>query len=200
LLSKISASSPKGEGPNRSLAGDPTVQKWDEASIGLVMSIATLAGLLAQTPAGALIDVTRAKRAIVIAAALLVTCASLSLPWLSTFWPVAISQATTHAAAAVFAPAIAAITLGAVGLKAFPGHIGRNESFNHAGNALAAAAAGIAAYIWGPVAVMSAASVSIACLRSLRAPSTTISHAVYRTNRPLVVQRGKIKIVTSRRA
>jgi sugar phosphate permease len=81
-----------------------TVQKWDEASIGLVMSIATLAGLLAQTPAGALIDVTRAKRAIVIAAALLVTCASLSLPWLSTFWPVAISQATTHAAAAVFAP------------------------------------------------------------------------------------------------
>jgi hypothetical protein len=91
-----------------------------------------LAGLLAQTPAGALIDVTRAKRAIVIAAALLVTCASLSLPWLSTFWPVAISQATAHAAAAVFAPAIAAITLGAVGLKAFPGRIGRNDSFNHA--------------------------------------------------------------------
>jgi MFS_1 like family len=57
-----------------------TVKKWDEASIGLVISIATLAGLLAQTPAAALIDVTRAKRAIVIAAALLVTCASLSLP------------------------------------------------------------------------------------------------------------------------
>src|ERR1700737_3211701 len=56
-----------------------TVQKWDEASIGLVMSIATLAGLLAQTPIGALIDATRAKRAVVIGAALLVTCASLSL-------------------------------------------------------------------------------------------------------------------------
>jgi hypothetical protein len=30
-----------------------SIQKWDEASIGLVMSIATGAGILAQTPAGA---------------------------------------------------------------------------------------------------------------------------------------------------
>jgi MFS family permease len=159
-----------------------TVQKWDEASIGLVMSIATLAGLLAQTPAGALVDVTRAKRAIVIAAAVLVTCVSPLLPWLSTFWPVVISQATARAAAAVFAPAIAAITLGAVGHKAFPGRIGRNESFNHAGNALAAAAAGIAAYIWGPVVVffllaaMSAASV----FSVLTVPASTINHDLAR--------------------
>ena len=159
-----------------------TVQKWDEASIGLVMSMATLAGLLAQTPIGALVDATRAKRAVVIAAAVLVTCASLLLPWLSTFWPVAISQATAHAAAAVFAPAIAAITLGAVGHKAFPGRIGRNESFNHAGNALAAGAAGTAAYIWGPVVVffllaaMSAASV----FSVLTIPASTINHDLAR--------------------
>src|SRR5215467_103097 len=63
-----------------------TVQKWDEASIGVVMSIATIAGILAQTPAGALTDATRAKRTLVLLAALLVTCASLLLPWLPTFW------------------------------------------------------------------------------------------------------------------
>jgi MFS family permease len=57
-----------------------TVQRWDEASIGLVMSVATLAGLLAQTPAGALVDATRAKRAVVASAALAVTLASLLLP------------------------------------------------------------------------------------------------------------------------
>jgi MFS family permease len=159
-----------------------TVQKWDEGSIGLVMSIATLAGLLAQTPAGALVDVTRAKRAVVIAAAVLVTCVSLLLPWLPTFWPVAISQATAHAAAAVFAPAIAAITLGAVGHKTFPGRVGRNESFNHAGNALAATAAGIAAYIWGPgvvfflLAAMSAASV----FSVLTIPASAINHDLAR--------------------
>ena len=66
-----------------------TVQRWDEASIGVVMSIATLAGLLAQTPAGALVDATRAKRALVAGAALVVTIASLVLPWVPSFWPVA---------------------------------------------------------------------------------------------------------------
>jgi hypothetical protein len=32
-----------------------TEQKWDEAHIGIVMSVATVAGILAQTPAGALV-------------------------------------------------------------------------------------------------------------------------------------------------
>ncbi len=35
-----------------------TVQKWDAASIGVVMSIGGIAGILAQTPAGYFIDVT----------------------------------------------------------------------------------------------------------------------------------------------
>jgi MFS family permease len=130
-----------------------TVQRWDEASIGVVMSIATAAGLVAQTPAGALVDATRAKRAIVAAAALLVIGASLALPWLPQFLPVAITQAAAHAASAVFGPAIAAITLGLVGHAAFTRRVGRNESFNHAGNACAAAIAGLAAWRWGPAVV-----------------------------------------------
>jgi MFS family permease len=147
-----------------------------------VMSVATLAGLLAQTPAGALIDATRAKRAVVASAALAVTLASLLLPWLPTFWPVALSQAAAHAAAAVFAPAVAAITLGAVGHKAFASRIGRNESFNHAGNAFAAAAAGIAAYIWGPVVVFFLlAAMSAASLVSVLAvPASAIDHDLAR--------------------
>jgi MFS family permease len=159
-----------------------TVQRWDEASIGLVMSVATLAGLFAQTPAGALVDATRAKRAVVASAALAVTLASLLLPWLPTFWPVALSQATAHAAAAVFAPAVAAITLGVVGHKAFASRIGRNESFNHAGNAFAAAAAGIAAYVWGPVVVFSVlAAMSVASLVSVLAiPASFINHDLAR--------------------
>src|ERR1700689_5748397 len=52
------------------------VQKWDEASIGVVMSIATIAGIVAQMPAGALIDSPRAKRVIVAAAAIFVTIAA----------------------------------------------------------------------------------------------------------------------------
>src|SRR5258706_14112806 len=62
-----------------------TEQKWDEARIGMVMSIATIAGIVAQTPAGALVDATKAKRFVMVAAALLVTTASLSLPLFPSF-------------------------------------------------------------------------------------------------------------------
>ena len=71
-----------------------TKQKWDEARIGLVMSVATLAGIVAQTPAGALVDATRKKRMVIVAAALLVTVASLLLPAFPGFWPVVVSLAT----------------------------------------------------------------------------------------------------------
>jgi MFS family permease len=159
-----------------------TVQKWDEASIGVVMSIATAAGLLAQTPAGAWVDATTAKRALVGVAALFVTGASLLLPWLPQFLPVAIAQAAAHAAAAVFAPALAAITLGVVGHRAFTGRIGRNESFNHAGNAFAALAAGVAAYMWGPSVVFYLlAAMAVASLCGVLAiPARAIDHDLAR--------------------
>src|SRR6185437_10893914 len=115
-----------------------TEQKWDEARIGIVMSVATIAGILAQTPAGALVDATKAKRALMIAAAMIVTMASLSLPLLPSFWPVAVSQGVAHAAGSIFPPAIAATALGVVGHGAFTRRIGRNETFNHAGNAVSA--------------------------------------------------------------
>jgi MFS family permease len=128
-------------------------RNWDEASIGIVMSIATAAEILAQMPAGALVDAIRAKRTLMVAAALAVTAASLVLPWLTAFWSVAGSQCMAHAASAVFGPALAAVSLGAVGRRAFSKRIGRNESFNHAGNACAALTAGASAYVWGPTVV-----------------------------------------------
>src|SRR5437867_10277599 len=86
-----------------------TVQRWDEASIGVVMSIASVAGIVAQTPAGAVVDATRAKRALMVTAAIAITAASLMLPWLSGFWTVAISEGVAHTAGAILAPAIAAL-------------------------------------------------------------------------------------------
>ena len=130
-----------------------TVQQWDEASIGLVMSIACVAGILAQAPAGALIDSFRAKRALVIAAALATTVCCALLPLFPEFWPVAFTQALSGAAGSVFQPAIAAITLGTMGPRAFARRTGRNEAFNHAGNAFAAILAGAFAWAFGPVVV-----------------------------------------------
>jgi MFS family permease len=130
-----------------------SVQHWDAASIGAVMSVAGVAGILAQTPAGALIDRTTRKRAMVIAAAIAVTAGSLALPLLPRFGAVAAAQAVTGVAGAVFPPALAAITLGIFGPRAFARRIGRNEAFNHAGNAAAATLAGGMAYLFGPIVV-----------------------------------------------
>src|SRR4051794_7899892 len=115
-----------------------TEQKWDQASIGAVMSIAAIAGIAAQTPAGALIDRSPAKRALIIAAAIVVTIACVALPLLPRFELVAATQAVASAAGAIFAPGIAAVTLGIVGPNSFAKRTGRNEAFNHAGNAAAA--------------------------------------------------------------
>jgi MFS family permease len=159
-----------------------TEQKWDEASIGLVMSVATIAGIVAQTPAGALVDATRAKRLLMVAAAIVVTIASLLLPVMTSFWPVALSQGIAHAAGVIFPPAIAAVSLGVVGHRAFTRRIGRNETFNHAGNAVAAAIAGLAAYALGPSAVFYLMAVmSLGSLASVLAiPERAIDHDLAR--------------------
>lgn len=129
------------------------VHHWDPASIGVVMTVAAIAGLITQAPAGALIDRTRSKRAVVAGAALLVTLSCVVLPFMSSFTLVALTQALSGVAASVFAPAIAAISLGITGPKAFTRRTGRNETFNHAGNACAALLAGGFAWLFGPVAV-----------------------------------------------
>ena len=159
-----------------------TEQHWDEARIGLVMSIATLAGIVAQTPAGALVDATRAKRLVMAVAAIMVTSASLSLPLFPTFLPVAISQGIAQAAAVIFPPAIAAVSLGIFGHAAFTGRIGRNETFNHAGNAVAAGLAGLSAYWFGPTVVFYLlGAMAVASLASILAiPERAIDHDLAR--------------------
>jgi MFS family permease len=159
-----------------------TEQKWDEARIGVVMSVAALAGIVAQTPVGALIDATSAKRMVMAGAAVLVTTASLLLPLFPNFWPVAVSQGIAHAAGVVFPPAIAAVSLGVVGHRAFTARIGRNEAFNHVGNTAAATIAGSAAYLFGPTVVFYLLAVmSFASLVSVLAiPENAIDHNLAR--------------------
>ncbi|UXN02919.1 MFS transporter [Bartonella sp. HY406] len=128
-------------------------QGWNEASIGLVMTIAGLCGLLTLSPIGYIIDKVNAKRALLILAALIVTTGCLFLPFVSSFFIITFTQSVTTMAAGVFAPAIAGISLGIVGPRYFTRRIGRNEAFNHAGNFFSAALAAIGAYLFGPEVV-----------------------------------------------
>ncbi|WP_156659801.1 MULTISPECIES: MFS transporter [unclassified Mycobacterium] len=155
---------------------------WDQASIGFVMAVGGIGAIVAQAPAGALVDRSTAKRALIIVGALTITVGSLAMPLFPGFYSISVLQALTGIAGSVFAPALAAITLGVVGPRYFSRRIGRNESFNHAGNASAAAITGGLAYFFGPVvvfwvlAVMAAASV----LATLRIPGDAIDHDVAR--------------------
>jgi len=126
---------------------------WNEATVGSVITIAGVVGLLSQTPAGILIDRVKNRRAIIVVAALAVTASSVVLPFVSGFALVTISQSVASLAGAVFAPAIAAVTLGLMGPRMFAPRVGRNEAFNHAGNATAAGVAAVLAWSLGPVVV-----------------------------------------------
>lgn len=128
-------------------------QGWNPATIGFVITLAGLIGLAAQTPVGAFIDRSRHKRAVVITAAVAVTLSCIVLPFITDFRAVAATQSLAAIAGTVFPPALAAITLGLVGPRAFSRRIGRNEAFNHAGNAVSAALAAGTAILFGPVVV-----------------------------------------------
>ncbi|WP_245297126.1 MULTISPECIES: MFS transporter [Rhodomicrobium] len=126
---------------------------WSPAHIGLVTTLGGLAGVAATTPLGMLVDTTSAKRAIVILSACAVILAC-SLNYILPYFGItAAAQMASGIAGAAIGPAIAAITLGLVRQKGFPRQLGRNEAYNHAGNAFAAILCGILGYMFGLVAV-----------------------------------------------
>ncbi len=155
---------------------------WDQASIGVVMAVGGIAGVVAQTPVGALVDKMTAKRALVIGAAVAVAVGALAMPLLPGFYTISVLQAVTGIAGSIFNPAIAAITLGIVGPRLFSRRIGRNESFRHAGTASAAAAAGGLAYFFGPVVVfwLLAGMAVVSVVATLRVPHDAIDDDVAR--------------------
>lgn len=131
---------------------------WPAGEIGFVMTIGGLAGMVATVPIGAMLDSVTAKRAVIVAAALLTVAATLVIFFQSSFWLVSVSKILTGVAGAAIGPAIAAITLGLVKQKGFPHQLGRNEAFNHGGNVVAALLAGGLGYLFGFGAVFSVMS------------------------------------------
>jgi MFS family permease len=140
---------------------------WDPEQIGLAMSAMDLASVLGQTPAGALTDRARDKRLLVVAAAVGVAAGSLLIVHSQHVPPVIAAQAVIGAMAALFPTAIAAITLGLVGPVRLPRQVGRNETWNHAGNIATAILAGLIGSYFAPegifylVAALSIATIAV---------------------------------------
>jgi predicted MFS family arabinose efflux permease len=120
--------------------------KWDQEQIGTVLTLGGIAGILSQAPAGALVDRLRAKRALIAVAVSCLAAGALMIALFPDFWPVLVAQCLIGGTSSVFLPAIAAISLGIVGPKLFDRQQGRNQTFNSAGNVVAAISMGLIGY------------------------------------------------------
>ncbi|MDB4985966.1 MAG: putative arabinose efflux permease, family [Myxococcaceae bacterium] len=115
-----------------------TVQHWEPSRIGLVVALPWLVSIVVQAPIGSLIDRTRHKRLLLVIAAAVVGLSCVVVVRVPSFYPIAASQLALGFVQTVFPPCVAALSLGMVGQQRLAARIGRNESFNHAGNMLAA--------------------------------------------------------------
>ncbi|MGU3537990.1 MFS transporter [Methylobacterium sp. A54F] len=122
---------------------------FDPAATGFAMGLAGLAGLLATTPVGALIDRTEYKRTAMAVAVLAIAAGAVALVSTDNLWLIGLSQLVIGVADTSVAPLVAALTLGIVGQRAYSHRVARNEAYNHAGNAANAALSGVLGYAFG---------------------------------------------------
>jgi predicted MFS family arabinose efflux permease len=121
--------------------------RWNEESVGLALTVGGIAGILTQTPAGALVDFLRSKRALVGMAVAALAAGALLIALFPSFWPVMSAQVLIGGTSSIFLPAICAMSLGIVGRAAFDARQGRNQTFNSAGNVIAAVSMGVLGYL-----------------------------------------------------
>ena len=122
-------------------------QGWMPATVGLVLTVAGLAGLLTQVPAGELIDMVKSKRVLVGGGIAAVTVGTLILGLRPDFPSVFAAAVMQGMAGSVIGPGIAAISLGLVGHDALAARLGRNQQFASIGGLTAAGTMGVVGYL-----------------------------------------------------
>jgi MFS family permease len=111
-----------------------TKAQWSPAAIGAALSVSGLVGIMAHPAAGAFIDRTRAKRALIISGAFILSGCGLAIVSLPALPVVLAADIIMALLGGIFAPVVAAITLGLCGREALPARLGRNAAFDRAGN------------------------------------------------------------------
>ena len=143
---------------------------WSQSEVGVVTMLGGLAGLAAQTPIGAAIDATRAKRGALVLALAVLAGAAVLIFAVPRLWAVAAANVAMAVAGDVVGPAVAALTLGLVARAGLARRMGRNSAFDHAGNVVIALLAGVvgsavsqrAVFLLAPAVAAAAAAVVLA--------------------------------------
>lgn len=130
-----------------------TANKWTQGQIGIALSIGTIAALVGQVPAGALVDALRNKRAAAMVGVAAVSGSALLFALFPIQLPVYIAELLHGVASCILTPAIAAISLALVGHAGLGERLGRNARFSAIGNGVAAGVMGLIGSYVAPSAV-----------------------------------------------
>lgn len=130
-----------------------TTQKWNQADIGLILAIGSLAGLLSQLPGGWLVDAVPSKRAAAMVAVVGVGVSAFTIAVAPNFIGILSAKLLHVVSSSILGPAIGAITLGLVGHAAVGPRLGRNARFGSIGSGIAAGFMGAIGYAISPQAV-----------------------------------------------
>lgn len=115
-----------------------TSQAWTQGAIGQALSVGTIAAMLSQVPAGALVDRMRSKRLAVLAGGAAVALSALLFAATPARLPVLLAEVLHGFASCMIGPAIAAMSLQLVGHAGLGARLGRNARFASIGSAAAA--------------------------------------------------------------
>ncbi len=131
---------------------------WGQGAIGSVLTINTAVALATQTPAGALVDWVRRKRAVIAVCLALIAGGSLVIGVFPFYLPVVGGEVMHGITGGAVRTAVAAIGLGLVGHRGYHVRVGRNHRYDSFGNAGTAAGMGLLGYAVSPGAPFFAAA------------------------------------------
>ena len=120
-----------------------TKAHWSQATVGAVLVVSGLTGIIVHPFVGALIDDIRAKRALLIVGTVVLSVCGLAVVWAPTFPVVLATDITMAVLGGVFAPVVAAITVGLCDSDALAIRLGRNAVFDRLGNVFMAVVVGV---------------------------------------------------------
>jgi MFS family permease len=130
-----------------------TQLQWTQSSVGLIMAVGGVIGLVTETPIGWLIDHTIHKRGALVLALIVLTVSGMVIYAVPDFGAVMAANAAIAVVGDVFVPAVAAITLGLYAHRYLARRLGRNAAYEHAGNAAVALLAAAIGYLFSQRAV-----------------------------------------------
>jgi MFS family permease len=111
-----------------------TQAAWTPAEIGTVLAISGIIGITMQAPIGAFIDATHAKRALLLVSVFLLTASAIAIERAPSGPVVLAADIVMAVLGAIFAPTVAAMTLGLVEPERLAARLGRNTACERMGN------------------------------------------------------------------